>query len=107
MTITEHTTQEPYLISDIVGYRLAEQYIEDEVMKFIAYTETGERVLNHIQNRRTISQWNQNVEPTIYENLLEMEADEQRLIEQWRQDTKGDPDRGDTPDPETLKQRRR
>jgi hypothetical protein len=78
--------------------------LENEVMKFTVHTETRERALAHIQNRRSIDQWKYRVETTTPVNLLNKEEDDERLIRKWRQNTKGDPDRGDTPDPETLRQ---
>ncbi|RFN44860.1 gag polyprotein [Fusarium flagelliforme] len=104
LSIKNHVYQRPYTIIDTVGYRLSEQHLENEVMKFTAYTETRERALAHIQNRRSIDQWKHRVKSTTPVNLRTREEDDERLIRKWQQDTKGDPDRGDTPDPETLRQ---
>jgi hypothetical protein len=99
-----HVHQRPYIIDDTMGYRLSKQYLENEVMKFTAHTETRERALAHIQNRRSIDQWKHRVKSTTPVNLRTREEDDERLIRKWQQNTKGDPDRGDTPDPETLRQ---
>ena len=64
MSIPEHMRQKPYLIIDTVGYRLSEQILENEVMKFTAHMETRERALSHIQNRRSIDQWRYQVTDT-------------------------------------------
>ncbi|CAG1959025.1 unnamed protein product, partial [Fusarium graminearum] len=57
-----------------------------------------------MQNQRTINKWKNQVESTTPVDLRKKETDDQRLIRKWQQDTKDDPDRGDTPDPDTLRQ---
>jgi hypothetical protein len=80
------------------------QYVKYQVVRFRAHTETRERALVHIENRRTVDQWKKHVKQPEPEELEEKALDDERLKQEWRQHMQGSPDRGDTPDPDTLRQ---
>jgi hypothetical protein len=102
----EHTTQKPYIIIDTLGYQVHHRYPGAQVVQFRAHTEYREKALEYVRQRRSIAHWRQHVTspPTgISEQELQT-LDDERLVTQWRNNAKGDPDRGATPDPETLRQ---
>lgn len=104
--VPEHTTQKPYTIIDTLGYQVHNRYPGVQVVQFRAHTETRERALNYVEQRREIALWRQHI-TTPPAGISEQELrtlDDERLVAQWKHNSTGDPDRGATPDPETLRQ---
>ncbi|GKU12406.1 unnamed protein product, partial [Fusarium langsethiae] len=94
--VKEHMRQTAYIPISVVGYYIYRRYKDCQVVHLKSDWITRNKALGYIEKGKQVDQWRQDARTA-------EELDNERLVQEWRQDTEGDKDRGPTPKPHELR----